>query len=392
MRRFLYAMMMLLAAASLSKAQTNDHLYRSWRWEEDLSAPRPAGLAGAFVAVANDSSATTLNPAGLVTLPEGEIAGSLLWRRSGTVGPGDSLAAASGLGFLGGARRFGSWGFGAFYSEPRDVQIGLNPIALPDRTRDQGFLDATVKDFGGSVAYRVSPRLRLGGGLMGTRLELSGADDREFRRGLDVEHVNASAEDTALRATVGALYDWSDKLRLGLTARTGGTWKVARSAWVISQALVLDPGSLYEVRAPDVYSAGASYRLRDRLLVSGQLDYVRYSRISSGLTQAVGNPGGVYALDDAFEPRVGAEWWHPLRSLELQLRGGLYSEAGNAIRYIGGDTAEMATFPGADRRLLGSAGASIVKTRGSGRGLAFDTGMVFGGDRTVFVAGARLSR
>lgn len=392
MQRLFYAIMMILAAAPFAKAQTNDHLYRSWRWEEDLSAPRPAGMAGAFVAVANDSSAAALNPAGLLILPKGEIAGSLLRRGSGTLSSGDSLAAASGVGLLGGARRFGSWAVGAYYSEPREVQIGINPIPLPDRTRDQGFLDASVKDFGASVAYRVSPRLRLGAGILGARLELNGTDARDFRRGPDLEHVNASAEDTSFRAIVGALYDWSEKLRLGLTVRTGTTWKVTRSAWVISRALVLDPGSLYEVRAPDAYSAGASYRLLNHLLVSGQLDYVRYSQISSGLTQPVGNPGGAYVLDDAFEPRAGAEWWHPLRSLELQFRGGLYSQAGNALRFVGSDKVEAATFRGTDRRLLGAVGASVVKTRGPAHGLAFDTGLVFGGDHTVLVAGARLSR
>jgi long-chain fatty acid transport protein len=392
MRRFLFSLTMTLATASLSYPQTNDHLYRSWRWEEDLSAPRPAGLAGAFVGLANDSSSMTSNPAGLATLPGGEIAGSALWRGSGMLGPGDSLASASGLGYLAGARRFGSLAFGAFYSEPRDAQIAINPIALPDHTHDQGSLDATVKNFGGSIAYHVSPRLRLGGSIVGTRLELNGTDSREFRRGPDLEHIDAGAEDTAIRVMVGALYDWSDRLRLGLTARTGGTWDVSRDAWVLRPTLVIDPGSVYEFRSPDVYSAGASYRVLDRLLLSGQLDYVRYSRISSGLTQAVGNPAGVYTLDDAFEPRVGAEWWHPFRTVELQLRGGVYGEANNALKYVGGNPTEAATFPGVERRLVGAVGTSIAVIRGAARGLAFDTGYVFGGDHDVFVAGARLSR
>jgi hypothetical protein len=59
---------------------------------------------------------------------------------------------------------------------------------------------------------------------------------------------------------------------------------------------------------------------------------------------------------------------------------------------VGRNAVEAATFPGADRRLLGAAGASVVKTTGPVRGLAFDTGLVFGGDHTVLVAGARLSR
>ena len=75
---------MLLAGSSVN-AQSNDHIFRSWRWVEDVPAPRAAGLGGAFVAVADDSSATFLNPAGLTLLPKTEVSARSLESRVGSI-------------------------------------------------------------------------------------------------------------------------------------------------------------------------------------------------------------------------------------------------------------------------------------------------------------------
>src|SRR5262249_61648845 len=58
----------LLCAASAS-AQTNDDAFRHWQWREPSVGARTAGLADAFVPLANDDSAVLVNPAGLAILP-----------------------------------------------------------------------------------------------------------------------------------------------------------------------------------------------------------------------------------------------------------------------------------------------------------------------------------
>ncbi len=129
---------------------------------------------------------------------------------------------------------------------------------------------------------------------------------------------------------------------------SGASWKADRTAANPQRGSVLDEGSEYEVRAPGVVSAGASTRLGDRIVVSGQLDDVRYSEIGSTLLIRRGAfQREDYVLRDALEPRLGAEASFPLRGVSFQAPTGLHSQAPGALAYRGLDTAEAAAFPAA---------------------------------------------
>ena len=67
----------VLAGAVSSYAQTNDQLFRSWRWSPEAGSARTAGMGGAFAAVADGSEASWLNPAGLATLAKSEVGAGL---------------------------------------------------------------------------------------------------------------------------------------------------------------------------------------------------------------------------------------------------------------------------------------------------------------------------
>jgi hypothetical protein len=389
MRRVLVAFVCtsLLALGQLGWAQTNDHVYRSWRWEEEIAAARPAGLAGAFVSVANDASAASLNPAGLIALPlEGrEVSASLLHRRDGSAGP-DSLLSRTDLGFGGAAFRLGSsWAVGAFYSEPRSLRLEIAPFQLPSGARDHGFMEAELRDFGVSAAFRATDRLRLGAGLMASRLVLD-ANGGVSRNQVFNEIVNEGSEDTRLRPSIGALFDAADTVRIGLLVRPGASWTVHRDSFNPSESIVLDPGSTHRVRAPDIYSAGTSWRLAERLLLTGQVDFVRYSQIRDDLEiMRAAVVAEDYVLDDAVEVRAGAEWTIPVGSFDVALRGGVYSQAPGSLVYVGPNRDEAAAFSGSQRRLLGAAGATVMTRHGIG----VDAATLWGGDRTLVLVGAR---
>src|SRR5262245_10397094 len=326
MRRILVASAcsLLFAAGQLVWAQTNDRVYRSWRWEEEVAAARPAGLAGAFVGVADDASAAALNPAGLLALPPKgrELSANALRRDSGAAGP-DSLLSRTGLGYGGAAFRLGSsWAVGAFYAEPRSLRLEIAPFQLPSGMVDHGFIEAEMRDFGLSAAYRPTDRLRIGASLVASRLVLDSNGGESFNR-VFFEVTNQASEDTRLRPSVGALYDASSTWRLGLLIRPGTSWTVSRDSFNPTDSIVLDPGSTHHVRAPDVYSAGSSVRVLDRLLLTGQLDFVRYSQIRDDLEiMRASVIAEDYVLDDALEARGGAEWTIPARSFDVALRGG----------------------------------------------------------------------
>lgn len=384
----LAASILVLTTSGPGWAQTNDHVFRSWRWEEEVAAARAAGLAGAFVGVANDASAAALNPAGLLSVPRRgrEISASAFRRGSGTAGPGDSLLSRTDLGFGGAVVPLGpSWAVGAHYEEPRAFRLELAPFVLPSGFRDHGFVEAELHNFGVSAAYLVFPRLRVGAGLTASRLVLESNSGRSVNR-VFREIVNQGSEDTRLRPSVGLTYDAGSSVRLGLTARPGASWEVDRASFDPETSIVLDAGSTHRVRAPDVYSGGAAVRVLPRLLLTGQLDFVRYSQIRDTLEILRGGVlGEDYVLDDALEVRGGAEWTIPLDSLDVALRGGLYSQAPGSLAYVGPNPDEAAAFRGEDRRLLGALGASVMLRQGFG----VDAATVWGGDRRHFLLGAR---
>src|SRR5260370_22076818 len=111
------AVVIWVAGGSLGSGQTNDEFYRSWLWTEEVTAPRAAGLGGAYVALADDSGAAQLNPAGLTLLPKTEITGGILWRGPGVLGR-DATMARPGMSLIGGAGLISkAWALGGYLTE-----------------------------------------------------------------------------------------------------------------------------------------------------------------------------------------------------------------------------------------------------------------------------------
>jgi hypothetical protein len=386
MKRFLLALTLLVSMAATLGAQTNDHVYRSWRAEVDPGSPRAAGLAGAFTAIADDASAAITNPAGLAVGPRTEAMGSLLRRGPGTVGPGDSLASSVDLGLVGGSLAIGKrFGLGLHYGEPRDIDLRLTDSRLPDSTFDLGFLSAQRRTLGLAVAYEVTPRFRIGAGIARDQLELQGEDSVFRAQGQALTQVEANAADSAVTGTFGALYDVTPEVRVGLSAHTGASFEVDRSAYSPVEGRTVDHGSVYRLREPDVFSAGVAWRLPANLRVSGQVDYVRYSQIRDVLDVRRDLLPADYKLDDGVEAHVGLEWARVFDPLTLQLRGGLWSQAPGSVEYVGPDLSEGMTFRGSSRRLREGLGASVLFKAG----FSVDAAALLGGDRTLLMAAAR---
>jgi hypothetical protein len=121
-----------------------------------------------------------------------------------------------------------------------------------------------------------------------------------------------------------------------------------------------------------------------KLRLVAQVDRVRYGQIQSSLVIGQGaRSREEYALDDAWEPRVGLEVSLPRRASSIQLRGGLHWQAPGALRYEGGDPLESASFVGGARSLVGAVGASLVTTRW----LRLDVAAQFARERTQLAAG-----
>jgi long-subunit fatty acid transport protein len=367
----------LVAAAASAQAQTNDAVFRSYQWNQDVSAPRAAGLAGAFVGLADDSSALLSNPAGIATLPKTELAGGLLARRAGTTGQGDSLAARTGVGYIGGAGNITPhWAIGAYLIEPQDERLTLPTAPYVGR------LDITQRDAGVAGAWHPTEHVYIGLRLTDSHLRLQSLYSHESGASTDLQ-VGMGAGQDKVTGDAGLLFV-SGNLRLGAAYRQGVSWDVSRTAQDPLHQVVLDAGSNKLVRSPSAFSGGLSYRINTHLLMTGQVDYVLYSQIRGDLGVREGAfVAADYTLADAAEARAGAEVAWPIGSMSLIVRGGVYSQAPNALAYAGADSAERLLFPARSRQTLTSAGATIWS-----RTVQVHGAVTFGGDRSVVVAGA----
>jgi len=331
----------LLATGPLAEAQ--DVFYRSWRWVKETSAARAAGLGGAMTAVPDDASGSETNPAVLTTLVKSELMGNVLNQRERTTPDGDALQARTGFGFLGlGGRLSSRWAVGVYAVEPQAVRIESGSALASGVGRVEG----TLTETGVSAAWRPASRVHVGVRLSATRLTLDGSYRLQPAGGSTVLEVDTAGEATSLTAGVGILYEASPHVRLGLARLGGARFEIPRTArlnGLPEQALDGDGPSV--VRQPSVVSGGIGLLAGTRVLITGQLDYVRYGEIQTPFASA--DPGTApprFALF-AWEPRVGIELSLPFSSMSLQLRAGLSGRSAAGAERSGTAAAPLPSVP-----------------------------------------------
>jgi hypothetical protein len=418
-RRSLVLASAFWAVATSARGQTNDVFYRSWRWIEEPSAARAAGLAGATAAVADDVASVEANPGALTTLSKVELGATLLRRSAGRTAVGDALAARTGVGFAALAGPLTErWAVGVYLVEPHAVRIDLAPLPRSGGGTDQGFLEGTVRDWGVAAAWRLMSRLHLGARATATRLTLAGEYRDQPEAGPARLQVGTSGEATRVTGSLGALFEAGRHVVIGLMRRIGTRWPVMRTAESPAYEATVDPGSRYDLRQPSVLSGGIALRPSAKLTLIGQLDYVRYGELSSDLL-----PGG-YARQRydlfAWEPRAAVELSVPLSGAALQVRAGIHGRSAAGLREtttaaaptraptpMPSPTPETGAPAGPDARVFllqqatalreplpaddqrgatAALGASLATTHG----FRFDVAVRLGGERTVVLVGGSL--
>jgi long-chain fatty acid transport protein len=127
----------------------------------------------------------------------------------------------------------------------------------------------------------------------------------------------------AIGFNFGLLYALSEKMNLGLAYRSGIELKYTGEAVITS--LLSQPEVTADVETainyPAVFTAGVAYKLKDNLLVEGDLQYWFWSAFEE--LSISGLPTGDVTIDEnydnSFELRLGLEWW---KSETMALRAG----------------------------------------------------------------------
>jgi hypothetical protein len=360
--RRLAPLLALLALAGPARAQTNDHFFRSWRFALEPSSPRAAGLGGAVAALGDDPGAALANPAGLANLPKSEVQAALRLVGAGSSAVGDSLDSqmSPSAAVLAWRPREGLV-IAPFIAQPYVRGLTLHTAPLADGFSDSGFLQGSVTDIGVALAWRVGSFVQLGARGAASRLSLDGDSSRDPAAGATQLRVETGGHNTQPTGSIGVLFTLTPRVQLGLLAASGAAWPVTRTASSPALGVVLEPSGRYEIRAPRVASAGIALEPSRRLALFGQIDYVAYRDVQSGIVIGQGaHARNEYSLPSAWEPRAGVELSVPRPTFSLQFRGGVHLQAPGLIRYLGSDPVERVAFGGERRRVVPSAGASLV--------------------------------
>jgi hypothetical protein len=285
-------------------------------------------LGGAVVAVTDDASSAETNPSALTTLSKLEVIGTVAGHFPGEAGVGDLMETHSTSGFLGLAGPLTSKSaIGLYFAEPHSAAVTMGPFLLANGSTEEGYLDVMVRDFGASLAWHPVSRLHLGVQVVATHLSLAAAYGLEAASGAALLQVNAETSETRVTTGFGILFEPSRSLRVALVHAAGARWPVARQAVVPLTQTVLDAGSEHEIRQPTVTSGGLSLQLSRKVLLAGQVDYVRFPDVQPGDVDPPGSYVSRRYETSTWEPRLGLEISIPRQGVSFQLRAGLHGQS-----------------------------------------------------------------
>jgi hypothetical protein len=383
-KRFLL-LAFVVGTALPATAQTNDPLFRSWRLSREPNTSAGTALGGAITAGTGSVGDVMANPATLISLDKSE--GQLQVRMSGSGrGAGsDRLVGSTSLGSaVLGWRLSPTVAVAGFLARPATRSITVDAPVQADGLSVGGTLVGSVTELGAAVSWRSTPWLQLGGSLAASRLMMDGSELREPPSGPADLRLDTTARATAPLACAGAVVRLRRNVRLAFRAATGAAWTAARSSASPAGGVVL-ADDLYEIRAPRTGAVGVRIEPTLRLALFGQVDYIRWRDVESGLAITEGaHARSQYALRDGWEPRAGLEVRSPHRTFSLVWRGGLYLQAPGLLRYTGTSPVDRALFVGERPRVVPSLGVAVVTTGG----VTVDVGARLGEVTTVLAGGA----
>jgi hypothetical protein len=405
MKPFVLTMALAACASSLAHAQSSESVAPTLPIQFDLLNPgaRSLGMGGAFAAIADDATAGFTNPAGLSILGRPEISFEVRARRRETpfVAAGRANGVPSGRGedvlsglvpglsidnqfspsFVSASFGKGRFAFSGYWhqlskSGDRASQRGLFLTELfsdgsgsgglfPLDLRMRGSLferTLSIGTAGGSMSFRVTNSLSVGGGITVSRLKLHSSIgvfpylDVPVFFGLEdysqtLPGVIESADDVATGFLVGVQQSLGRRARVGAVYRRNPDFTFVSSNRFNSKTGDRDISLSGRFQPPDALAIGGSFRVNNELVIVSEYGYVRHSSLyddyitlNTYVSANVESYGRVFEVDDAHEVHLGGEYSLILFGKPLALRGGSWLDPDHTVRYTGG-TPRPGPFP-----------------------------------------------
>jgi hypothetical protein len=369
-------------------AQTSDVVFGEWSWRSRDPGSRPAGLGGAYVAVADSVRTAAINPAGVALIPKAELAAGTanLWAGVGYSlrgggAPARPAGPAAPLGPVAGrptqpavpavpcapARQTRPWAVALFAEQAVMQENQVDVVRGPARS-ESGSLASRAEEAGLTIARGLVPWLDLGVTVTWSHVRLEGQSAVTNLEGDELSRVLVGGDANKARGVVGLLATFgpaSDPTAFRLGAayhRDLLGWSVERTEIDRVAGLVSGPRTI-DIEEPPVLAAGAALRLSDTWLVTGEVDYIWYDQVRRTLERNTdAATASAFRLRNRLEPRLGIELTKPSPTGGyFKIRAGIRRETAGRLAYDGTDAALRQAFgeppPAAFRA---GAGASLL--------------------------------
>jgi hypothetical protein len=345
-RRTLASLLCGAALSAPAAGQTTDAVFAGWSWAPEGLGSRPAGLGGAFVAVADGNDAAYANPAGLALIPAWEV------------------GAFSGRTWVGAAGGGVPWvRLGTYATETSAAHVERGGAEGPATAR--AVMDSSVWE--GGIGFGAEPvrRLRIGASLAWSRLRLDAERTVKDAAGQPIAATTVRSDDAHLRVTAGVLITLVGpqrrslpSLRLGIAYQPGFDWSAE-----LARAGGPDAGTTtVGLRRPTLVMVGLAWRPTDRWLFAAEGDVIRYGEVVASLRRNVGGDAPGFRLPSTVEPRFGGEFSAPMfcGCGIGKVRAGIHYASPGTLRFQGDDPVTAAAFANPGWRVVTTLGVSFL--------------------------------
>jgi hypothetical protein len=372
------------------RAQTSDILFGGWSWRSRDPGSRPAGLGGAYVAVADSIRTATVNPAGIALIPRAELAlgTANLWagagfslrrtaKPTGPVGPTPTAPAGpvpvrptqpgAGVVVPCAPPRLTRPLAVALFGEQAVTQDNQVDVVRGPGRSETGLLSSTAEEAGFSLARGLTPWLDLGVTVSWRHVRLEGESAVLDLDGDELSHITIGGDSNKARGIAGLLATFgpaSDPtaFRLGVAYHQDlVAWKVERTEIDRVGGVVTGPRTI-DIEEPPVLAAGAALRLSDIWLFTGEVDYIWYERVTRSLERNTdAATAAPFRLGNRLEPRLGIEMTRPSPTGGyFKVRAGIRRETPGRLAYDGPDPTLRQAFGESGDAFRAGAGASLL--------------------------------
>lgn len=283
---------------------------------------RPLAMGGAFLALADDSTAAEFNPAGIRVLRRPEMA----WQVTRTFDSRDEyMPTTSSLArepvYTHDENIWNTPSFISYVHPGQDYTLAVSQLTTINFVHrfDETFsfhggpeqsrvfrTETTNNAFGFTFATDIKPRLHVGATLRINRFRFEHEDT-----------FDPSQEMT----------DWAPNVNVGVLWRANKDWSfgsVFKSSQKVEGEVL---GNTIRTKLPETWGAGVAYHPNDRLRLLADIDYINWSEFDS-------IPGDGFSRNDVTRYHLGGEYLIRLKDDEAWfVRGGYMLEESNALYY-----------------------------------------------------------